>query len=89
MVIKKGPRGAEYVEKHISLSMTAPKVKVVDTTAAGDVLAGTFLTLLAKNIPIKKALEISVNVASYSITDFGIEHLLDDKYKLREFLNSI
>jgi len=76
VVRKKGKFGAEIRHKGKILSAKAPKVKVVvDTTGAGDVLAGAFLTLLARGRNPKDALKEAVKVASESTRKFGVEHL--------------
>lgn len=77
IVIKKGSDGAEYIYNNRVIKMAAPKVKVVDKTGAGDVLAGVFLVLLAKGKKPVFALEKAVNLASKSVTQFGIDFLLE------------
>jgi sugar/nucleoside kinase (ribokinase family) len=76
VVRKRGEQGAEIHHKGKRIRAKAPKVKVVvDTTGAGDVLAGVFLTLLARGRKPKEALKEAVKVASESIREFGVEHL--------------
>lgn len=75
LVLKRGPLGAVYIDKDKTITIPAPKVKVIDTTGAGDVLAGTFLALRAQGTSIDEALRLAVNNASQSITNFGVEHI--------------
>jgi sugar/nucleoside kinase (ribokinase family) len=76
-IIKKGIQGADYYKDGEKISVPAPHIRhVVDTTGSGDVLAGVFLVLLAKGLKTQDALKKAVQVASWSITDFGVEHLL-------------
>jgi len=77
VVIKKGADGAEYIHNNRIIKMVAPRVKVVDKTGAGDVLAGAFLTMLAKGKRPVFALKEAVNLASKSVTQFGIDFLLE------------
>ncbi len=74
-VIKKGARGADYVHEGETLHVDAPNVSVVDKTGAGDVLAGAFLALRANGYNIQYALQEAVNLASESVTGFGIDFL--------------
>jgi sugar/nucleoside kinase (ribokinase family) len=75
-VIKKGGNGATYVGIDGSeLTVSAPNVVVVDTTGAGDTLAGVFLAALSANVPVADALQMGVRAASIVVTDFGVEHL--------------
>lgn len=79
LVIKKGSKGVEYIRNGTILNVEAPKVKkVVDKTGAGDILAGTFLTLLALGRDPEHALLEAVNLASKSVTGYGIDFLLKD-----------
>lgn len=77
MVVKKrGRKGAELHYQGKITTAKAPRVKVVvDTTGAGDVLAGAFLTLVARGCKPTDALKIAVKTASKSVTKFGVEHL--------------
>jgi len=82
IVLKKGAEGAEYFSDDEHISVPAPKVDVIDPTGSGDVLAGAFLTLLARDWDPRYALEEAVRTASLSVTDFGVDFLLD-KIKYR------
>jgi len=75
MILKKGAAGAVYINEGETIAVEAPKVEVVETTGAGDILAGAFLALRAKNIPVERALKKAVYLASRSITNFGVEHI--------------
>jgi len=76
IVKKMGADGAKALFDGKVVTAIAPKIdNVVDTTGAGDIVAGVFLTLLAKGETTEKALKEAVKIASKSITDFGIEHL--------------
>ena len=75
-ILKRGSQGAVYIENDYSVSIPAPAVTAVETTGAGDVLAGAFLALRSADMPIDKELEHAVAIASESVTKFGIEHIL-------------
>ncbi|MFH1967200.1 MAG: PfkB family carbohydrate kinase [Patescibacteria group bacterium] len=51
-VFKSGVKGASYIEGTNKTTVSAPKVCVVETTGAGDVLAGAFLALLSHNFDV-------------------------------------
>lgn len=76
MIIKCGKDGAIYKHKDEILVIPAPKVEAVDFSGAGDILAGAFLTLRAQGVSVETALKDAVNLASYSVTKFGVEHIL-------------
>jgi len=48
-------------------------VPVVDTTGAGDVLAGAFLALRSVGVDVRAALRHAVAIASASVVDFGVD----------------
>lgn len=75
IIIKRGKDGAIYRHGLDSFTVHAPKVDVIETTGAGDVLAGAFLALRAKGIPVDQALAKAVETASLSVTQFGVEHI--------------
>lgn len=75
VILTKGPLGAVYIEGETIIDVPAPRVNAIDTTGAGDILAGVFLAQRAQNIPIEIALERAVQIASQSTTQFGIEHI--------------
>jgi len=74
-VLKKGNRGAVYIDGEQYIEVPAKQVKTVDTTGAGDVLAGAFLALRSEGYEIGTALKIAVDLASQSVTVYGLEHI--------------
>lgn len=76
LVLKKGAYGAVYIDRKSVIVVRAPQVSLVNTTGAGDVLAGVFLALRASGISVKKALHKAVATASLSVTNFGVDHIL-------------
>lgn len=72
LIITKGADGYEYKSKTISFAELAPKVKVVDTTGAGDCFVGAFAYMLASGKPVDKGtLDLVTKIASISTTRFG------------------
>lgn len=75
LIIKRGKDGAVYVHGNQNIAVPAPQVKAVEVSGAGDILAGAFLAQRAKGVSIEKALLNAVNLASLSVTEFGVEHI--------------
>lgn len=72
LIITKGADGYEYKSKGVSFSELAPKVKVVDTTGAGDCFVGAFAYMLSSGKPVDKGtLDLVTKIASISTTRFG------------------
>lgn len=76
-VTKDGKNGADYSFKDLMFHADALNISdVVDTTGAGDVLAGALLAQISKGIDIEKALSSAVKLASRSVRNFGVDHLI-------------
>ena len=72
LVITLGGDGYKFVSKSESFKGSAMKVKVVDTTGAGDTFNGAFAYELSLNHEItKKALDFASKAASISVTRLG------------------
>jgi sugar/nucleoside kinase (ribokinase family) len=69
VVVKRGPDGALAIGPDGQLiSVTAPKVAVVDTIGAGDVFNAAFLAALADDKPLFACLSAGTEVASRAIS---------------------
>lgn len=66
-----GADGYWWVEDGQLHHVTAPKVVVVDTLAAGDVFHGAFALALLEGKPIRQAAQFACVVASLKCTQFG------------------
>jgi sugar/nucleoside kinase (ribokinase family) len=75
VILKKGENGAEYIDPNYSVTVSSPKVKVVDTTGAGETLATVYMVLRCNGATIESALKQAAQLASKEVTAFGIEHL--------------
>lgn len=75
-ILKLGKNGAIYRDGKNEIKVSPPKVNAIETTGAGEILAGSFLTYVCNNEPPEKALKKAVNYASLSVEKFGVEHLL-------------
>lgn len=72
LIITKGANGYEFISKGISFGELAPKVKVVDTTGAGDCFVGAFAYMISIGKPVDKGtLDLVTKIASISTTRFG------------------
>jgi len=76
LIIKRGKDGAVYTHRNEIVTIPAPHVNAVEASGAGDILAGAFLAQRAKGVSVEEALLNAVNLASLSVTEFGVEHIL-------------
>jgi sugar/nucleoside kinase (ribokinase family) len=66
IVIKRGPKGCQWVTADSCLSEPAVKVKVVDTTGAGDAFNGGFLCGILTGLPERESLVLGNRVGGLS-----------------------
>ena len=77
-IFKQGKSGCHYVSSEKDfVASTILCDNVIDKTGAGDCVTGVFLALKAMNKTDEEALEKAVEVATESIKEYGMEHLLN------------
>ena len=86
IVISKGGEGAEVITEKQNYSAEPPEVEVVDTTGAGDALAGAYLAF--RDEGVGRALEKAVHSASLSIREKGAMAALPKRQDLKNSLQS-
>jgi ribokinase len=73
VIITLGAKGALVLHKNKFSLIDAPKVKAVDTTAAGDVFNGALAVALSENKSVKDAVKFACRAASVSVTRLGAQ----------------
>lgn len=73
VIITLGAAGAFYSDGISSISVSAPLVKAIDTTAAGDCFNGAVVVALAEGKDWRSAIEFAVKAASISVTRMGAQ----------------
>ncbi len=71
-----------------SIYQAAPKVHVVDTTAAGDCFAGAFTVALTEGQSQEDALRFAVYASALKVTKFGAQSGLPTRAEVDAFLKS-
>lgn len=79
VVITLGPKGLYFKNKNEEIRMKAFKVKVVDTTAAGDAFMGGLACALAEGKPIREALRFANAAGALATTKLGAQPSLPSK----------
>ena len=72
-IITMGEKGAYYYHKGYENRVEGNKVKVVDTTAAGDTFNGYLAVSLAQGNPMEDAVRLANRAASLSVTRLGAQ----------------
>jgi ribokinase len=86
VVITLGSKGLFFKNRSEEFWMKAFKVKVVDSTAAGDAFLGALATGLAENKPIQEALRFANGAGALATTKLGAQPSLPLKKDLDAFL---
>jgi ribokinase len=73
VIITMGSEGAFVSEKDESKIIAAPKVKAVDTTAAGDIFNGALVVALSEGKNITDAVDFACRAAAISVTRLGAQ----------------
>ena len=87
VVITLGPKGLFFKDRTDEIWMNAHKVKVIDTTAAGDAFLGALATGLAENKPIEEALRFANAAGALAATKLGAQPSLPFRKDLETFLS--
>lgn len=90
-VVTLGEKGAAYTDKNHSkvVRVSAPKVKAIDTTGAGDSFVGSFAFGLATGFEIEKAVKLGCACASDSVTKLGTQSSYPSKEAAASLLKGI
>ena len=73
MVITLGSKGALIKEKDTFHEVPVPKVKAVDTTAAGDTFCGALCVALSEDVDVLNAVKFANKCASITVTRMGAQ----------------
>jgi len=87
VVITLGRKGLFFKNRSEEIQMKAFKVKVVDTTAAGDAFMGAFAFGLAEDQPIREAMKLANAAGALATTKLGAQPSLPFKKDLENFFH--
>lgn len=73
VILTLGSKGVYYTDGGTEIRVPAPKVEVVDTTAAGDVFNGVLAGELSQGKGWEDAMTLAVKAASHSVTRMGAQ----------------
>lgn len=85
IVITMGDRGSFLVTENYTGHISAPDVKAVDTTAAGDVFNGALSVSLAKEKTLKEAVEFANKAAALSVKKIGAQSSCPTSEEINDF----
>ncbi|HBL33362.1 MAG TPA: ribokinase [Porphyromonadaceae bacterium] len=86
VIITLGAKGAYFMNENEHLLIPAPKVKAIDTTAAGDIFNGAFVVALANGKSIKESVEYACLVSSLSVTRLGAQNSAPYQHEIENII---
>lgn len=87
-VITLGSKGLYFKNEREEIWMKAFKVKVVDTTAAGDAFMGGLACALFENRPIREALRFANAAGALATTKLGAQPSLPSRKQIEAFIEN-
>ncbi len=85
VIITLGSSGSYFRNAGESFGLPAPKVRAVDTTAAGDVFNGVLAVCLAKNMDWRSSMAHASKAAALSVTKMGAQDTAPTKEEINQF----
>jgi len=79
VLITKGKKGVTLYNNDEKQNFKAPKVEVIDTTAAGDAFAGALATGISKGLTLKNSIRLGIYYSSVSVTMVGAQSSMLNK----------
>jgi ribokinase len=89
VVITLGSKGLFFKNRNEEIRMNAFRVKVIDTTAAGDAFLGALAFGLSENKPIREVLRFANGAGALATTKLGAQPSLPFKKDLDIFLSRV
>ena len=87
-IMKLGSQGCVIVGKGEPILIAAPKVKAVDTTAAGDIFNAGLSVALSEGLDLPAACRFANHAAALSVTRLGAQVAVPLRAEVDEFLKS-
>ena len=84
-IVTLGDKGSIYNSIKEKISFCVPKVKAIDSTAAGDVFNGYLCKLISEGDNIQNAIKLAHAAASLSVTIKGAQTSIPDFNKTINF----
>lgn len=88
VILTLGENGAFWQSKTDCRRFSAPKVKAVDTTGAGDVFNGALIARLSLGDTFIQAIPYAIGAASLSVTKAGAVPSIPNKKEIENFLSA-
>lgn len=89
IVLTLGEKGSVYIGENEMIQQPAYKVRVVDTTAAGDTFTGYFLAARINGMTVEKALDMASKASAIAVSRKGAAPSIPKKEEVMKFEKTI
>lgn len=88
IVLTLGEEGSIYISEKEEVKQKIYKVKVEDTTAAGDTFTGYFIAGKCNHMPVKKAMEMASAASAIAVSRKGAAPSIPSKDEVMDFIKN-
>jgi ribokinase len=88
-IVTLGERGAVLVEANNARHFPAPSVKAIDSTGAGDIFSGVFMSALTSGMAMADAIEYATAAAAISTTRRGVIDSIPSREDVGNFIRKL
>ncbi len=89
VIITLGEKGCYLIDHQSAKQIPAPKVKAIDTTAAGDIFCGTLAVGLAEHKTLVEAVRFAIAASALSVTRLGAQPSAPYRKEIENFLEEL
>lgn len=86
VIITLGSRGAYFRSSEKEITVSAIKLRAVETTGAGDAFNGGFACAIAEGVPVETALKFATCTAAISVTRLGSGPSMPQRAEIAELM---
>lgn len=87
--MKLGTGGCAIVTTDVQFVISAPAVKAVDTTGAGDAFAGAFSVAILEHQPPEQAAAFAVAASTHAVTGYGSQSSYPTRRQIGSLLQRV
>lgn len=89
IILTKGAKGFVWMNKKKTYAKEAARVKVVDTTGAGDAFCGAFAAFLSQGMLVEQSLDFAAYVGTMAVRKLGAQSSYPTMQELLEFVRLV
>ena len=88
-IVTLGEQGAVLVDSNTARHFPAPAVKAIDSTGAGDIFSGAFMSALASGKTMSVSIEYATAAAAISTTRLGVIESIPSREEVDSFMDKL